>query len=61
MTIAMLIAVWTGHDTAEDAETVVANLDTIISAGVVIWGILNVWLRAITDTPILQQKPKRIR
>lgn len=56
MSVGMLITVWTGHDTKDETTTVTQNLDGVIAALTVIWGIGNAWLRAITDTAIFKEE-----
>lgn len=54
MTVGMFITVWTGHDTTAEVEVVKDNVLNISTALTVVWGIGNVWLRAITDSPIFK-------
>lgn len=55
MTLGTLVAVWTGHDTKAEIEVLSENIEAILSAAVLVWGIGNAWLRAVTDSPIFRK------
>lgn len=51
-TIGMLVTLLTGVDTKDGVTVIQDQAVTILNAGVIAWGILSIWLRALTDTPI---------
>jgi hypothetical protein len=56
MTIGMLITVWTGVDTSKDVTAITETSLKILEGGMVLWGIGNAWLRAITDSKIFSKR-----
>lgn len=54
MSVMMLGATW-GIDTGLDEGSVNAFLDALDVVITFVWGIGNLWLRAITDTPVGQK------
>lgn len=55
MTLGMAITVWTGHDTKDEVTALTSNIDLIQGALTAIWGVGNMWLRTITDSPIFKK------
>jgi hypothetical protein len=56
MTVGGLITIWTGVDTTEGTNLIKDNLDLILTAGTVIWGVGSVWLRVVTDSPLFKKR-----
>lgn len=59
--IGMLVTVLTGTETKDDVVVVQESTMQAIEAGIVVWGIVSVWLRAITNTPIFWGKDASFR
>lgn len=53
---AMIVTLITGTRTEDDLIVMQQGVEHLIEAIVAIWTIGNIWLRAITDTPIFQRK-----
>jgi hypothetical protein len=54
---AMIVTLITGTRTEDDLIILRQGVEHLIEAIVAIWTIGNLWLRAVTDTPIFQRKP----
>ncbi len=59
--LGMLVTVLTGTQTQADVVVIQEGTVQAIELGIVIWGIANVWLRAITNTPIFWGKDASFR
>lgn len=56
MTISMGLALWMPEAETPDAETVNTALDNVEAAITAVWGIGNMILRAITNTPMFNKE-----
>lgn len=55
MTAIMLTGMWGGDVLEIDEEDVVSTLDALEAAIVGIWGVGNIMLRAVTNSPIFNK------
>lgn len=58
MTIVMLVRVLSPESELPDAASVQAGIDSIDATLTALWGIGNMVLRAITDSPIFKKETK---
>ncbi len=49
------LTIWLGVDTEEGVTVLQENVDMIIAGITAIWTVGNVWLRAVTDSPIFKK------
>ncbi len=54
MTVTMIAKTW-GIDLGIDVTEAGAQIDAVEKALMVIWGVGNMWLRAVTDSPIFKK------
>ena len=57
MATAMCVTMISGTATEGDVIILKQGVEHIIEGVIAVWTIGNLWLRAITDTPIFQRKP----
>jgi hypothetical protein len=50
--VGMLITLLTGTETKDEVTTIQEHALLILESGIVAWGILAVWVRRMTDTPM---------
>lgn len=50
--IGMLITIMTGTETQADVVVIQESALKIIETGILVWGILAIWVRRLTDTPM---------
>ena len=58
MSLVTVIALFNQGAELPDAETVRGGLDAVDTAIAAVWGIGNIILRAVTDTPVFKKEPK---
>jgi len=56
MTLTMVYQMWQPDVELPDAEQVTGAIDSAEAAITAIWAIGNMWLRAITDSPIFKKE-----
>jgi uncharacterized membrane protein len=54
--VAALITMWTGTDVTGDVVEMTDAMYMVLSGLFVVFGIGNMWFRAITDTPIFNKE-----
>lgn len=50
--IGMLVTILTGTETQDDVLVIQESTMQAIEAGIVVWGIVAIWIRRLTDTPM---------
>ena len=58
MTLFMIISIWNPAAELPNQQDVMVGFDQVEAAIAFIWGLGNMILRAITDTPIFTKEPK---
>lgn len=59
MLLGMMVTVMTGVDTVDDVTTMQNGVLLLLEGLTLVWGVGNLWLRAVTDSPIFNQKRGR--
>lgn len=57
MAASTLMTIFFGVDVSDDATKLKEGIDLLLEGLTVVWGVGNVWLRAITNSPIFKGKP----
>lgn len=58
MGLVMILRALSPESELPDAENVEDTIDSLDAALTAVWGVGNIILRAITDSPIFKQEPK---
>ncbi len=50
--IGMLVTILTGTETQADVVVIQESALKVIEIGILVWGIVAIWIRRLTDTPM---------